>query len=125
MKNKILPALALLGCIGCAIDPQAAAERRANLMEKVLPDPADRQGLHLVFPMESAGLYDTLLITHYTQEVSRAEVLRRVTNYCRGIGSPRLTGEAVLVREISSSPVTIADGSQKPAFEGRYDCVAA
>lgn len=94
-------------------------------MAKVFPQPADRQGLFLVFPLESGGLYDTLLITHFVDEVSGQEVVNRVARYCAGLGSSRLTGQAALVRELGTSTRPRPDGTTGTTFEGRYDCIAA
>ncbi|WP_019954539.1 hypothetical protein [Yoonia vestfoldensis] len=110
---------------GCAVDPQAAAERRENLMVSVFPQAADRQGLFLVFPLESGRLYDTLLITHFVDEVSRQEVVNRVARYCAGLGSPRLSGQATLVRELGTATRPRSDGTQGTTLEARYDCTEA
>ncbi|MEP4404428.1 MAG: hypothetical protein ABJ370_08655 [Paracoccaceae bacterium] len=125
MKLLTTVAAVLTVLSGCAVDPQVAAERRANLMAQVFPEPADRQGLYLVFPLESGGLYDTLLITHFEEEVSRAQVVDRVARYCARLGSSRLTGQAALVNQLGTSTRTRPDGRTAAVFEGRYDCTAA
>ncbi len=124
--NKILVMMGLMiALVACTPNPEAAAEGRANLIAKIFPDPADRQGLYLVFPLESGGLYDTLLITHFQDEVGQAEVVRRVANYCAGLGSSRLTGQASVVKQMETSTRPRPDGTTGTTLAARYDCVAA
>lgn len=122
MKRLVTVTIFLATLSACAVDPQAAAERRANLIAKVFSNPADRQGLYLVFPFEKKGLYSSMLITHFEGEVSRAEVLKRVSRYCSNLGASWLTGQAKIASDIDTSPRTLPDGSVKATSGARYDC---
>ncbi|WP_342076769.1 hypothetical protein [Yoonia sp. SS1-5] len=125
MKRHLVTALAFAGLAACAVDPQAVTERRADLMERLFPDPTDREGLYLVFPIRTGGLNRTLLITHYVDTVSREEVLRRVARYCAGLGSAELTGEARLVKDLGPRKFSQPGGGTRTGFRGRYTCVSA
>jgi len=88
----LFPALACaLALSACGANPERAAERRADLNAKIFPNPADRQGIYLAFPLESAGIVN-LLLTHDANMVGRADVSQRVAAFCRRQNNDRLTG---------------------------------
>ena len=123
MKNSVLliAMVALLTACGGGQDSAGKAERRAALNAQVFPDPADRQGIFLVFPLESGGVYGNASVSWYTNEVSRAEVESRMRRFCkrqdpsfRGIGVRRDSGPGTR---------TLHTGETKPIYTVWYKCL--
>lgn len=108
-------ACAVLALSACNPDPQAAYERRQALIKQSFPNPADRHGLHLVFPVSSA-----LEVIYFPAQVSQSAIDRRVAGYCQRLGKPKAT----VKKAPAPSRATLADGSQVPAVTVWYDCDA-
>ncbi|WP_171124168.1 lipoprotein [Ruegeria sp. HKCCA4707] len=123
MKKTFSVLIAALTLTACSVDPQAAATRRATLVQSVFLNPADQQGLDLAFPLESGGVYKTIEIGFFPDEVTEPEVRRRVAAFCAGQASPRLTGQAAIKKDLGVSNRTQADGSVRPVHFIFYTCV--
>ncbi|WP_170762782.1 hypothetical protein [Ruegeria lacuscaerulensis] len=123
MKKVSALIIAAIALTGCSVDPKAAATRRASLVQSVFPNPADQQGLDLAFPLESGGVYKTLEVGFFPDEVSEPEVRRRVASFCAGQASPRLTGQAAIKKDSGISNRTQGDGSVRPVHTIFYTCV--
>jgi hypothetical protein len=113
MKTNTMIALFLGGMslAACSVDPQAAQARRDAINLTVFPDPADRQGIEMTFPLESAGVYRTLEVVWRPEQVSFSEVTRRVQGFCLRQNSDWLTGQVGLKTEVK-------DGSWNHPSEG-------
>lgn len=118
-RNRTLKAysLILLGAIAtmtaCTVDPQAAADRRATLINQVFPSEADRKGVHLAFPIETG-----MNIVFFPDEVSQRQIDQRMNDYCARIGHP----QTKVSRPPEPSSATLEDGSKRAATSVWYDC---
>ncbi len=120
----LLPFLAcVLALSACGVDPERAAERRADLNAAIFPDPADRAGVILAFPLESGGIYSALLVTYDPAQLGRAELSRRVEGFCRRQNSPRLTGQVGVKGEPRTGSYTHPSGQKRPAETLNYRCI--
>ncbi len=118
MKHLLL-GLAVVSLAACSVDPQQAADRRQALIQHVFPNPADQRGLHLVFPIESFGYYNNMVIIFFPDEVSQNAVSQRVARYC----APHTgTTKAYTTRPAQSISATLADGSKRPATQVWFSC---
>lgn len=111
----------LSGCAsiyGAAIDE---AFRQSKI--EAFPDPADRQRISHVFKFNPDNDAPTIWIIHIKDQVSNAEVLRRVMGYCARLDTPGLTGGAT-IREIDdeNAVVTLDDGTTTAGFNALYEC---
>ncbi len=123
MKILLSSLAAAVVLTACTVNPQKAEVRRNAFIQRAFPNPADQRGLDLFIPLESAGIYPTLQISYFTQEVSEPEVRRRAASFCARQNSPRLTGQAVIERDIGYGTRTIPG---RPARQIRtifYSCV--
>lgn len=123
MKHIVFLVAAASALAACSVDPKAAADRRAVLVQGAFPNPADRQGIDLVFPLESGGVYKTIEVGFFPDEVSEAEVRRRVEGFCARQNSARLTGRAAIKKDLGINNRTQADGSVRPVRQIFYSCV--
>lgn len=122
--KRLVPLLACaLALSACGVDPERAAERRADLNAKIFPNPADRDGIVLAFPLESGGIYPTLLVTYDPARVGRSEVSRRVEGFCRRQNSDRLTGQVGVKGEPRSGTQTLPNGQKNPVTTINYRCI--
>lgn len=124
MIKLALMAACAAAVAGCSVDPQAAAERRDNLMERVFPNPADRQGLFLAFPLESGGRVPLMEIIYFVEDVSEAEVLARMGRFCAG-QSASWTNGATIDRELGPQDLTLANGQVRPGRAFFLRCVGS
>ncbi|MBO9445814.1 hypothetical protein [Ruegeria sp. R14_0] len=123
MKYFAATIIAAIALTGCSVDPQAAATRRAALVQTVFPNPADRQGIDLAFPLESGGIYKTLEVGFFPDEVTETEVRGRVASFCARQNSARLTGGVAIKKDLGINNRTQADGSVRPVHQIFYSCV--
>ena len=118
--------VALLTCAvalsACGTNPERSAERRANLNASIFPNLADREGVVLAFPLESAGLYN-LLLTYDPAKLSQAEASRRVAGFCQRQNSSRLTGQVGIKGEPKPGSQTLPDGRVRPVVTTNYRCI--
>ena len=124
MKIQIVAMCGLMALAGCTIDyQQIINESFAEDTLKAFPDPADRQGIDFVFPFNPDDDAPTIWVVHIPDQVSHAEVLRRVARYCGRLDKPSLTGDAT-IREVrdENRRVTLPDGTTTSGFEALYEC---
>lgn len=107
----------------CAVDPQTAANNRAAMNAKVFPNPADRQGVYLTFPLESGGVIKKVEVIWHPDEVSQGEIVSRVQGFCRRQNSPRLSGKVGIHKDLGTRNVTLANGQSKPARAVFFECL--
>ena len=123
MKRKgMFAACVALALAGCQVDPQAAADRRASLMQSIFPSAADRQGLHLVFPIESGGLLSYLEIVYFPDEVAQSSIADRANRYCQRFANNNVTGNAFLRQGPIEGTVTLDDGTVRNIRRVDYSC---
>lgn len=114
MKYKLITLAAAVALVSaCNPDPQAAHDRRQILMAKVFPNPADRRGLHLTFPVGSS-----LEVIYFPGQVRQSTVDRRVAGYCARIDHP----ETKIQRAPEASTSTLANGTKVASVTVWYDC---
>ena len=115
MKKSLL-LLALTALVAaCSVDPQAAHERRQELIRYFFPNPSDQTGLHLVFGVETYGYYSNLEIMYFPDEVSERTIKKRVGRYCAQFKSTGTTGQAYTRDPSKPATATLADGTTRPA----------
>ncbi|MEO0916065.1 MAG: hypothetical protein AAFY31_03660 [Pseudomonadota bacterium] len=119
MLMLILP---LVAACGGGQDSATKAQKRAELNAQVFPDPADRQGMFLVFPLESGGFYRIAMTTWFTDEVSRGEVANRILGFCKR-QDPRFTRLGVR-RDNGPGTRTLHTGETKPTYSVTYECLS-
>ena len=101
-----LAAAFLSGCVS----EETASARRETLIEQVFPDPLDRQGIYLAFPLESAGGLGKLEIVWLRDQVTEAEILRRVAGACSRRPVPGYTGQVAIAKDIGSQSMQTEQG---------------
>ncbi|WP_425091279.1 hypothetical protein [Tropicimonas sp. S265A] len=122
--RRLITLLAVTATLaGCAVDPHAAADRRAALTSKVFPEPYDRQGVFMTFPMESGGLYRVLEVIWYPSEVTEFEITRRVEGFCRRQNTQRLNGQVGVRKDLGTSTRTLPDGQVKTVRQVFFECL--
>lgn len=118
--------IALLTCAvalsACGTDPERASERRADLNAKIFPNPADREGVVLAFPLESGGI-SNLLLSYDSAQLTQAEATRRVAGFCQRQNSPRLTGQVGIKGKPKEGTRTLPDGRVSPVVSINYRCI--
>ncbi len=112
-----IPLIAALA--GCVVDPQAAEQRRASLIESTIPNAADRQGVFLVFPVESRGSVGGLNFVYEPSVLSEAEAQRRVSSICERFGR---SGAISVSQDLGERSATRGDGSQITVRDMWFDC---
>ncbi len=109
MKTIIVSALAAVLLLGACASPEHAAKNRSAHMAKLLPNPADRNGIFLIFPLKRS-----LLVTYFPSQVSEAQIMQRVQRFCPlPVHSSKPT---------KAKQVKMADGSSVPANNFVIDC---
>lgn len=119
--STLICALMLSGCAG--IYGAGVNEMVRQSTVEAFPDPADRQGLDHVFKFNPDNDAPTIWVVHIKDQVSNAEVLRRVMGYCTRLDTPGLTGGAT-IREVrdENAVVTLDDGTTTAGFDALYEC---
>ena len=125
MKSVIVLLAATLALAGCAPSPEAAKVRRDQLIAQVFPDPADRQGIDLAFPLESGGVYSTVEIGYFSDELGPQDVALRVSDFCKRQAPGRHTGQVAIRKDLGSGMRTMPDGRSRPVRSMIYTCVRA
>lgn len=112
-----LPLLGVaLAALSACVPPEQAAVNRAGFMAKVFPNPADRQGIHLVFAVDRS-----FMVSYYPDQISEAEVLYRVSSLCArsGIGNQAVHGPKPTIRDIKD----LGNGQKVIAHDFVAKCV--
>lgn len=118
----VMAVLPFLAACGGGQDSAWKAENRANLNAKVFPNPADRQGIFLVFPLESAGVNRIAMTTWFSDEVSRADVANRILAFCKR-QDPDFNRLGVR-RDNGPGTRTLHTGETKATYTVTYECLA-
>lgn len=117
MKIKTLTLLTAASCFGmltaCASPEQAAANRAAH-MQQLFPNPADRAGLHLVFPIDRKAL-----VTYYPNEINDAQAMQKMTKYCQ---TPFPGSRAVKTKTTEAGKSVLADGTEVVTSNMTVEC---
>ncbi|MGG7567598.1 hypothetical protein ACQ5SO_15715 [Rhodovulum sp. DZ06] len=98
---------------GCAQSPEKREETRLARLNYFFPSPAEQQGLHFVYAIESFGFFSNLEIGFYPDAVTQAEVMARADAYCARQTASRATDKARLKYEPKDGPVELADGTTR------------
>ena len=72
------------------------------------------------FPLESAGIYPTIEMVYFTQDVSEAEIVDRVSRFCSGQGE-RLIGNASVRKDLGYRTVNALDGQTRKVRDVFYN----
>lgn len=65
-----------------APDPQTAYDRRQATLVDLLPNPADRVGLDLVFPIYSRNEISDFIVEYFPNQVSPNTIVARLAKVC-------------------------------------------
>lgn len=123
MKLTLLATAALLIVAGCASDPASTKERRDAMIQQAFPNPQDQAGLDGFFPLESGGVYKSILVSYFPQEVSKSEISRRVASFCAGQNSAQLSGKVGIKKDMGNGVRETASGQKKPVHTLMYRCL--
>lgn len=108
---------------GC-VSEEGAAERRGNLIAQIFPDPLDRQGMFLAFPLESGGGLGSLEIIWFPDEVTQDEITRRVQGACARTPVARYSGQVGIGKDLGSTTIDTSAG-QRTARQVFFRCLTA
>ncbi|MFK7752669.1 MAG: hypothetical protein AB8B51_08975 [Sedimentitalea sp.] len=111
---RLLSFAALIAVLSACASPEQAAVNRSELMQKLFPDPNDRAGLHLVFPIDRSAL-----VTHYPNQISDAQAMQKVAGYCQ---RTFLGSTLVITRESEPGSTVLGDGSTVATRETSISC---
>ena len=103
----LLSSTLLLSACG-PTDPKAKKQNREASNAALFPDPADRTGVILAFPIESFGFGSTIEFVYVPKEVSEATLIKRMRKYCAQHKSDFITGNA-FVRKRGTKDSTYTD----------------
>lgn len=118
MKQLIkLSVLFMMALSACSVDPQKAGERWRLDIENIFPDPADRKGIYLAFPIAD-GL--TVELVYFADEVSEATLGSRMARYCSRFQS----GASIHKRGFESTRPD-SNGNVRPVKQIYYSCVTS
>ena len=108
--------------LGACVSEETASAKRGQLIDRAFPDPADREGIFLVFPMDSGGSIETVEVIWLTDVLGQGEVVRRVQGFCARNGGVGASGEVGIKRDIGATTVTV-DGQPRPARQVFFSCL--
>ena len=86
------------------------------------PDPVDRAGIAAVFPLESAGRYPKLMVTHFSDELTVQDVSQRVVGFCERQGFSDFTGR-VGISDNNGTGTTTREGRTRPLAGHTFVCI--
>jgi hypothetical protein len=109
-RPLLAAALAASAILSGCVSEDGAADRRGNLIAQIFPDPLDRQGLFLAFPLESGGGLGSIEIVWFESEVTQSEVVRRVQGACARTPTPRFNGQVGVSKDLGSTTIDTATG---------------
>ena len=116
-----LAASALLS--GC-VSEEGATERRGNLIAQIFPEPLDRQGLFLAFPLESGGGLGSLEVIWFESEVTQGEVVHRGQGACARTPTPGFTGQVGIAKDLGTTTIDTTSGP-RTARQVFFKCLTA
>lgn len=117
-------ALAATTLLSACVSEEGAAERRGNLIAQIFPDPLDRQGLFLAFPLESGGGLGSIEIIWFDSEVTQGEVVRRVQGACARTPTPGFTGQVGISKDLGTTSIDTSTGP-RTARQVFFKCLSA
>ncbi len=101
-KAFCLSAILLMALSACTVSPEQAQTNRDARLADQFPNPADRQGMFIVF---QDGL-DKFVVEYLPQEISEATAVSRIAQLCQNVGQgtsveleerlPKLTQNSIL-----------------------------
>jgi hypothetical protein len=109
-RHLFCAALAASGFLSGCVSEEGAAARRGNLIAQIFPDPLDRQGILLAFPLESGGGLGTLEIVWSADAVPQDEIIRRVQGACARTPTPGFSGQVGISRDLGTTVVKTPEG---------------
>lgn len=112
-SRMVIPCLCL-GVLTACVTPEQAAVNRDAHMSRLFPNPSDRAGLHLVFPIDRIAL-----VTYYPNQISDTQALQKMARYCQ---ARYPESRAVKTKENRASQVALADGQEIAAVEMTVEC---
>ena len=118
MLRSLIISSTLIALTACAGSPEDRAERRNNLISAVFPNPSDREGVILAFPIGDIGR--VLEMSFIEAEVSEAEIASRVSRYCAAQSG--LSGDVSIREDRGSKEVTLPDGRTVQLRNIVYNC---
>lgn len=114
MKKVLFVVLAGLALAACT--PEAAKKNREALIAEFFPDPADRVGLELVFPVNDGR---KLEIIYNPAVVSQETVMERAAKHCAN----RFEKDVSLTKGPTEGTRTLEDGTKIPMIQNWIKCV--
>lgn len=124
IMKPLLLAAATGGLLAGCVSEEAASDRRANLIEQVFPDPLDRQGIYLAFPLESGGGLGKLEIVWFSDAVPQAEIERRVQGACSRRPVAGYSGQVGIAKDIGIQTLETSDG-RRTVRQVFFSCLTA
>lgn len=121
-RPLLAAALAASLTLSACVSEEGAAERRGNLIAQIFPDPLDRQGIFLAFPLESGGGLGTIEIIWFESEVTQGEVVRRVQGACARTPAPGFDGQVGIRKDLGTTTIDTASGP-RTARQVFFQCI--
>ena len=122
MTNRLakpIIALALIALVsGCSVSPEQAQINRDVRLAEQFPNPADRQGMYIVW-QSTIGEFN---VEYLANEISEATAVSRIAPLCRQLGQG---SDARLAERWTamSRNVTLGDGNTAPVRAVKVACV--
>ncbi len=126
MKCKLLAIFALAGLVSACgtADPQAAQERRDARIAAIYPDPADRTGIYLAFPLESFGFMSTVEVVYAPDEVTENAVISRTSKHCAKYAErSNVSGQAYVRKRGNDGTRTDENGQERAVRQVFLTCI--
>lgn len=103
---------------GCSVSPEQAQINREARLAQQFPNPADRQGMYIVWQ----STVSKFNVEYLANEITEANAVSRVGQLCRKLGQG---SDARLVERWTAMNrnVTLGDGSTAPVRAVKVDCV--
>lgn len=122
--RPLLAVILAASTLSACVSEEGAADRRGNLIAQIFPDPLDRQGLFLAFPLESGGGLGSIEIIWFENEVTQGEVVRRVQGACARTPTPGFTGQVGISKDLGTTSIDTATGP-RTARQVFFKCLSA
>jgi Flp pilus assembly protein TadG len=110
--------------LSACVSEEGAADRRGNLIAQIFPDPLDRQGIFLAFPLESGGGLGSLEIIWFPDQVTEGEVVARVQGACARTPTPGYTGQVGISKDLGTTSIDTTTGP-RTARQVFFKCLSA
>ncbi|MCU0904001.1 MAG: hypothetical protein MUE83_09020 [Tabrizicola sp.] len=123
-RPLLVAALAASTFLSGCVSEEGAAERRGNLIAQIFPEPLDRQGMFLAFPLESGGGLGSIEIIWFQDEVTQGEIVRRVQGACARTPTPGFNGQVGISRDLGTTTIDTATGP-RAARQVFFKCLSS